>query len=171
LQVVQPIFYFLAEQIDLMGGKEEEAALRIAYCDCNENLWKPEVVHAALNTLRSLGGATKDSERYCAWLGLLQVCGRHPTHITAFSGNGTPAGRPAGGRPVPVPTSASAELGAVGSVEMVAMSAQMLETQQAAVTERYPRDRTRKRLLEDELKRMKWIDQRSGHVSGRVPMG
>ena len=98
VQVVQPIFYFLAEQIDLMGGKEEEAALRIAYCDCNENLWKPEVVHAALGKLRSLGGATKGTERHCEWLGLLQVCGRQPTQITAHS-NGGPAGPRTAGRP------------------------------------------------------------------------
>ena len=45
------------------------------------------------------------------------------------------------------------------------MSAQMLETQPGMVQERYPRDPTRKRLLEEELKRIKWIDQRTGHVS------
>ena len=67
------MFCFLSEQIDLIGGMEEEAAVRIAYCDCNENLWKPDVVKAALASLRRYGGDREDSEY--AWKGLLQVRG------------------------------------------------------------------------------------------------
>jgi hypothetical protein len=71
MQVVQPVFCFLSEQVDLMGSCDEEAALRIAYCDCNESLWKPGVVEKALSSLKRYGGNAE--ELSCAWRGLLQV--------------------------------------------------------------------------------------------------
>lgn len=53
LQVVQPLFFFLAEQIDLAGQQaEEEAALRIAYCDVNESCCSPVAVYGLIKVLK-----------------------------------------------------------------------------------------------------------------------
>lgn len=52
-QVVQPLFFFLAEQIDLAGQQaEEEPALRIAYDDVNENACSPEAVYRLVSVLQ-----------------------------------------------------------------------------------------------------------------------
>lgn len=45
LQVVAPVFGFLAVQVDRMGTSGREIAHRIAYDDCNESLCSKEVVH------------------------------------------------------------------------------------------------------------------------------
>lgn len=43
LQVVQPIFNLMAEQIGLMGEVGESPALRLGYDDLNESACMPEV--------------------------------------------------------------------------------------------------------------------------------
>jgi len=49
VQVVQPLFFLLAEQIDLAGHQgQEEAALRIAYCDVDEACCSPSRVKGGL---------------------------------------------------------------------------------------------------------------------------
>jgi hypothetical protein len=76
LQVVQPLFFFLAEQIDLAGQQaEEEPALRIAYCDVNESCCSPVAVYGLIKVLKqqysssSTGGNDGD-----LWSALQQVC-------------------------------------------------------------------------------------------------
>jgi hypothetical protein len=60
--VVQPLFYFLAEQIDLAGQQaEEEPALRIAYCDVNESCCSPAAVHGLIVTLQEQYGSNRRS--------------------------------------------------------------------------------------------------------------
>lgn len=50
---MQPLFFFLAEQIDLAGQQaEEEPALRIAYDDVNENCCSPETVYRLIKALQ-----------------------------------------------------------------------------------------------------------------------
>lgn len=52
-QAVQPLFFFLAEQIDLAGQQaEEEPALRMAYCDVNENCCSPQAVYGLIKVLQ-----------------------------------------------------------------------------------------------------------------------
>lgn len=52
-QVVQPLFFFLAEQVDLAGQQaEEEPALRIAYCDVNEACCSPTAVYGLIKVLQ-----------------------------------------------------------------------------------------------------------------------
>lgn len=52
-QVVQPLFFFLAEQVDLAGQQaEEEPALRIAYCDVNEACCSPTAVYGVIKVLQ-----------------------------------------------------------------------------------------------------------------------
>eukprot|EP00878_Enallax_costatus_P004393 GHUV01004631.1.p1 GENE.GHUV01004631.1~~GHUV01004631.1.p1 ORF type:complete len:1313 (+),score=319.45 GHUV01004631.1:85-4023(+) len=54
--VVQPLFYFLAEQLDLAGHQgSEEAALRIAYCDVDEACCSPTGVVKMLDALKQEG--------------------------------------------------------------------------------------------------------------------
>jgi len=43
LQVVQPVFNLMAEQIALMGEAGEAPALRLGYDDFNESCWMREV--------------------------------------------------------------------------------------------------------------------------------
>lgn len=59
VQVVQPLFYFLAEQMDLVGHQGgEEAALRIAYCDVNEACCSPKAVLSLIkHSRRRVGSA------------------------------------------------------------------------------------------------------------------
>eukprot|EP00879_Flechtneria_rotunda_P005368 GHRR01005656.1.p1 GENE.GHRR01005656.1~~GHRR01005656.1.p1 ORF type:complete len:1010 (+),score=343.06 GHRR01005656.1:121-3150(+) len=55
-KVVQPLFFFLAEQIDLAGHQgQEEAALRIAYCDVDEACCSPRGVSKLLKALKDQG--------------------------------------------------------------------------------------------------------------------
>ena len=53
MQVVQPLFFFLAEQLDLAGQQaEEEPALRIAYDDVNEHCCSPSSVYGLITVLK-----------------------------------------------------------------------------------------------------------------------
>lgn len=70
-QVVQPLFFFLAEQIDLAGQQGgEEAALRVAYCDVDEAACSPRRVHAMLAALQGRQGCPD------MWAALCQVRAR-----------------------------------------------------------------------------------------------
>lgn len=76
LQVVQPLFFFLAEQIDLAGQQgQEEAALRIAYCDVDECCCSPAAVHKLLVTLKAQSfGYLRPTDKDL-WHALLHVGG------------------------------------------------------------------------------------------------
>jgi hypothetical protein len=43
LQVLQPLFNYVAEQVGLMGGMKEEPALRVGYDDINESACSNQV--------------------------------------------------------------------------------------------------------------------------------
>jgi hypothetical protein len=61
---VQPLFYFLAEQIDLAGQQaEEEPALRIAYCDVNESCCSPAAVYGLIAALKQQYGSKEGGGR------------------------------------------------------------------------------------------------------------
>eukprot|EP00775_Hariotina_reticulata_P008714 gene8714-8895_t len=62
--VVQPIFFFLAEQIDLAGQQgQEEAALRIAYCDVDEACCSPSRINHLLRQLQDLISKLPDGSK------------------------------------------------------------------------------------------------------------
>lgn len=70
--MVQPLFFFLAEQIDLAGQQaEEEPALRIAYCDVNESCCSPAAVYRLIKALKQqYNGSTAAGD---LWQALQQV--------------------------------------------------------------------------------------------------
>jgi hypothetical protein len=51
LQVIQPVFNHMAEQIALMGDAGEAPALRLCYDDFNESTCMPEVCFCMLTLL------------------------------------------------------------------------------------------------------------------------
>jgi hypothetical protein len=72
--VVQPLFFFLAEQIDLAGQQhEEEPALRIAYCDVDEACCSPAAVYRLLKVLRQQYTLTRPAQAVDLWTALQQA--------------------------------------------------------------------------------------------------
>lgn len=72
--MVQPLFFFLAEQIDLAGQQaEEEPALRIAYDDVNEQCCSPTAVYGLIGVLQKQYSSTPAAKDL--WMALQQVSG------------------------------------------------------------------------------------------------
>lgn len=73
-QVVQPLFFFLAEQIDLAGQQaEEEPALRIAYDDVNESCCSPQAVYKLVKALKQQYTTAAKQQAQDLWQALQQV--------------------------------------------------------------------------------------------------
>lgn len=80
-QVVQPLCFFLAEQIDLAGQQEgEDPSLRIAYDDVDEHCCSPASVLPLIALLKGEYGGSSPADDL--WTALEQV-GWHCTGETA----------------------------------------------------------------------------------------
>lgn len=69
LQVVQPVFNLMAEQIALMGEAGEAPALRLGYDDFNESMWMREVRAGWVQWVAGLWGSLGESLPQTARLG------------------------------------------------------------------------------------------------------
>lgn len=71
--MVQPLFFFLAEQIDLAGQQEgEDPSLRIAYDDVDEHCCSPASVLPLITLLEGEYGGSSPADDL--WTALEQVC-------------------------------------------------------------------------------------------------